>query len=141
METNVFDGGKKWNNKILMLIYLLCPVVLYFFIFISFEMWTSYPSYVNRYYGLAIGCSTAVLIHISFAIVGIFKPYIAIEARRIADFFFDIKVSPKYAFSQAFVSIKEDGMWLHVLLLSTIVCIILSYIGFTFLFELYNIVV
>ena len=139
METNVWSRGKKLNNKVLLLIYLLCPIGLYLLIFLSFKAGTSYPTYVNHYYGLAIGCSTAVLVYISFAIVGILKPYIGIEIRRTADFFFDIKVSPKYAFEQLFTNIKNEGIWFYVLSAITIACIVLSYIGFAYLFELYDI--
>ena len=141
MESNVFGTGKKLNNKVLLLIYILCPIGLYLLVYLTFKVASSYPAYVNHYYGLAIGCSNAVLVHISFAITGILKPYIGIEIRRTADFFFDLKVSPKYAFSQLFTNIKEEGMWLYALSAVTIVCIVLSVIGFAYLFELYNIVI
>jgi hypothetical protein len=139
METNTFNTGKRYNNIITFILYTVCPLVVYFVIFSSFVKATELPTYVCHYYGTSIGFSIGLLVYISMAIAGLFKNYFYVEGRRIKSFFFDIKISLSYAFSELWEDVKSNGIWLHMFLWVTIIYLILSVDGFAFLIELYNI--
>ena len=143
METSGLNPNKQVGNALLSIIYLVCPIISFVFVFIVmfygnivYEMGLNLTLLFN--YALGFGCLLGLLAQIVLFIAGVMKEHFVIEIRRLQDFFFDIKFSINEAFNGLWISIKENGIWFHIMFWSTAITAFFTFIGFWNLVAHYN---
>ena len=121
---------------------LLLPlgtILFCFIIYLAFDKLSSGPEFANLYYGLAFGCSTSFIFMLAFAVAGGLKNSFNIVVRRWMDFFESLQISFKYAVSEFFEQLKDEGMvfWLYILIM--VVQVAVACYGFSVLIEYFGI--
>lgn len=94
------------------LIFLIgVPVGLYFFLKVILTTNAPYREYdLNKYTAQALGFGCGFLFQMCCVLCGLFKQSFKAVTKRVVNFFSNLTVSFKFAFTMYFDEIKEDGV-------------------------------
>ena len=110
-------------------------------IYAAFSSFSRGPEETNIYYGFGFGCATSFVFMLAFIVAGGLKNSYEIVVSRWMDFFESLQISFKFAISEFFENIKDDGMvfWLYILIM--IIQVYVAYYCFSFLIDYFGIVI
>ena len=100
-------------------IMIAVPLVLFAIVYYAMRAKGSETIYACLHTSLALGFALGSLVHLSFAIVGLFRGTFSVVINRWADFFANAKISFKCAVGWHWQSIKQDGIvfWLYLIII------------------------
>ena len=137
-DTNNQKNSLK-NDYIAGFIVILLSIFFVWFVYFVVKIFASYSETVCWNYGFSIGGTLAIGFQIIFLMSGGWEKPINIVVERWKDFFSDLSISIKFAFSSLFENYKSQGIVLLFYIFIMLCTINMCIHGFSYLITLYGI--
>ena len=113
------------------------PTLLFILFHYLISKYQHFEQDFNTYSAMVIGFGVGFIFQFSCVFAGLTKGTLSVVVRRVAEFFSNLTVSPKFAFKCYIADVKENGIvfWIYFIIIGS--CLSATILGIIFLFKNY----